>query len=101
MLTDEDRLRRDLILSLMCNGRVDKAALEAAHGIDFDAHFAAELEALTPMEDDGLVERAPHALRLTELGQLFMRNAALPFDTYYAERAVRGEPGEGTFSKTL
>jgi oxygen-independent coproporphyrinogen-3 oxidase len=101
VLTAEDRLRRDLILSLMCNGRVEKAALESEHGINFDAHFAAELAALAPMEDDGLVERAPNTLRLTELGQLFMRNAALPFDTYYAERAARGERGEGTFSKTL
>ena len=31
----------------------------------------------------------------------FMRNAALPFDTYYAARAAKGERGEGTFSKTL
>ena len=100
-LTAEDRLRRDLILSLMCNGRVEKAAIEGAHGIDFDAHFAAELAALQQMEDDGLVERARDVLRLTELGQLFMRNAALPVDTYSAARAAKGERGEGTFSKTL
>ena len=36
-----------------------------------------------------------------ELGQLFMRNAALPFDAYYAARNREGERGEGTFSKTL
>lgn len=101
VLTAEDRLRRDLIISLMCNGRINKAALEAEHGVTFDTHFATELTALEPMQEDGLIELAPGALRLTELGQLFMRNAALPFDTYYAARAAKGERGEGTFSKTL
>lgn len=100
-LTAEDRLRRDLIMSLMCNGRVHKPTLAAAHGIDFDQHFAGELAALEPMRADGLVELDSDSLRLTELGQLFMRNAALPFDRYYAERQQRGEAGEGTFSKTL
>jgi oxygen-independent coproporphyrinogen III oxidase len=101
VLTNEDRLRRDLIMSLMCNGRVDKAALETTYGIVFDEHFAAELAALAPMEDDGLVSRDPDALSLTGLGQLFMRNAALPFDRYYTLRKDQGQRGEGTFSKTL
>ena len=85
----------------MCNGEALKAAITAAHGVDFDAHFAAELEALAPLEADGLVQRDPDALRLTALGQMFMRNVALPFDRYYAARQSRGETGKGTFSKTL
>ncbi len=101
VLTEEDRLRRDLILSLMCNGRVEKAPLEQAYGIDFDSHFAAELAALEPLQADGLVECSQTGLQLSDLGQLFMRNVALPFDRYYAARAAKGERGEGTFSKTL
>lgn len=101
VLTAEDRLRRDLILSLMCNGRVDKRWLEGEHDLEFDAHFADELAALAPLEEDGLVVRGTDELRLTDMGQLFMRNVALPFDTYYQARRRRGERGEGTFSKTL
>ena len=98
-MSDEDRLRRDVILGLMCNGVIDKQRVASEHGIDFDAHFAGELEALVPLRDDGLVELDTDALRLTELGQLFMRNVALPFDRYYAARTERGR--EGSFSKTL
>ena len=100
-MSDEDRLRRDVILGLMCNGRLDKAALGQQHGIDFDAHFAAELQQLRPLAEDGLVEDAAEALRLTPLGQMFMRNVAVVFDTYYAARQSAGRSGEGTFSKTL
>jgi oxygen-independent coproporphyrinogen-3 oxidase len=100
-LSADDRLRRDVILGLMCNGVLHKSAIERAHGVEFDAAFSAELAALAPLEDDGLVLLDPDALRLTPLGQLFMRNVALPFDRYYAARQARGESGGGTFSKTL
>lgn len=100
-MSDDDRLRRDLILGLMCNGVIDKIRLAGDHGIDFDAHFADELRSLEPMVGDGLVTLDKDAVRLTELGQLFMRNVALPFDHYFAARAERGKDGDGTFSKTL
>jgi oxygen-independent coproporphyrinogen-3 oxidase len=100
-LTPDDRLRRDVILSLMCNGIVDKRAIETAHGIAFDATFATELAELAPLADDGLVELGRDVLRLTDLGQVFMRNVAVPFDRYLRERRARGGDGQRTFSKTL
>lgn len=100
-LSPEDHLRRDVILSLMCNGEVDKQSIHESHGVDFDAHFADELQRLAPLEEDDLVERGADAIRLTSLGQLFMRNVAVEFDTYYANRRKRGEDGKRTFSKTL
>jgi oxygen-independent coproporphyrinogen-3 oxidase len=99
-LTPEDRLRRDVILALMCNGRIDKGAVEARHGIAFDPYFARELSELIPLEDDGLVRCESSALVVTELGQLFLRNVALPFDRYYAARKAAGG-GAQTFSRTV
>lgn len=101
VLCAEDQLRRDVILGLMCNGELRKDDIAERHAIDFDEHFAEELAALAPLAEDGLVSLDADALRLTPLGQLFMRNVALPFDTYYAARKLRGETGKGTFSKTL
>lgn len=98
-LTADDRLRRDVIVGLMCNGVLDKRAIEARHGVDFDRTFAPELESLKPLEADGLVQLERDSIRVTTLGQLFLRNIALPFDRYYAERKKRGEAGR--FSKTL
>jgi oxygen-independent coproporphyrinogen-3 oxidase len=65
---------------------LDKDEVEAAHGIDFDRHFAAELEALAPLAADGLVEVAGRALRITPLGRLLVRNVAMVFDEYLARR---------------
>ena len=57
-MSPEDRLRRDIILELMCNGRVDKRRIEAEHGVDFDATFALELEELeTPSSRTATVSR--------------------------------------------
>lgn len=80
VLSAEDRLRRDVIFGLMCNFTLDKAAVSARHGVDFDAHFASELARLAPLEDEGLVERHPDRLRVTELGRLLVRNVAMVFD---------------------
>jgi len=100
-LDADDLLRRDVILGLMCNGVLEKAGIERAHGIVFDEYFARELAALRPLADDGLVRLDADALRLTALGQLLMRNVALPFDRHFGLRAARGETGQNTFSKTL
>ena len=100
-LTAEDELRRDVIMGLMCNLHLKKNAIEADHGIEFDTHFAAELKALAPLEQDGLVQLLADELRVTELGQMFLRNIALPFDAYYSDRVSRGEAARETFSRTL
>jgi oxygen-independent coproporphyrinogen-3 oxidase len=99
-LSAEDQLRREVILALMCNGRVDFGAVERSHGVLFEEHFARELAELLPLETDGLVRRESSALVVTELGQLFLRNVALPFDRYYAARKAAGG-GAQTFSRTL
>jgi oxygen-independent coproporphyrinogen-3 oxidase len=100
-LSAEDRLRRDTIVGLMCNGVLRKREIEERHGIVFDTHFAAELDQLRPLVADGLVLLDPDAIRITPLGQLFLRNAALPFDTYLAARRAAGGDGSKTFSRTL
>ncbi|MBL8862333.1 MAG: oxygen-independent coproporphyrinogen III oxidase [Planctomycetes bacterium] len=100
-LTAEDRLRRDVIVGLMCNLVLDTHAVGAHHGVDFDVHFARELAELRSLEADGLVEIAPGSLRVTPMGQLFLRNVALPFDAYYRERQARGTDGQRTFSRTV
>ena len=97
----DDRLRRDVILGLMCNGVLRKRSIESAHGISFDEVFARELGELAELEDDGLVVLERDAIRLTALGQVFLRNVALPFDRYFRERRAKGQDGKPTFSRTL
>jgi len=82
VLTEEDRLRRHVIMSLMCQFRLDIPDVERRFGIDFAAHFADALTQLEEMEADGLVVRRPDAIEVTETGRFFIRNVAMAFDAY-------------------
>jgi oxygen-independent coproporphyrinogen-3 oxidase len=89
-LTADDRLRRDVIQSVMCRGQVDYGVIESRHGIDFGDYFADALGALQPLVDDGLLDLGRDTLQVTGRGRFFLRNVAMPFDAYLAEaRAER------------
>ena len=90
-LSAEDRLRRDVIMDLMCRDGVLFADINRRHGIDFTSHFAAELQRLRPLQDDGLVVREPGAIRVTPAGRLLLRPIAMVFDAYLAQ-AAEGAP---------
>src|SRR5690606_23430858 len=57
-LSEDDRLRADLIQALMCQGEVPMAALARRYAIDFPVYFADALERLEPLARDGLVRFA-------------------------------------------
>ena len=81
-LSAEDRLRRDVILGLMCHFALDKGEIEQRHGIDFDRHFAAELRRLEPLAADGLLTLGRDRLAVTPRGRFVVRNVAMAFDAY-------------------
>ncbi len=83
----EDRLRRDVIVSLMARFRLDKDDVEARWGVDFDDHFADALAALAPLAADGLVELGGRSIEVTPLGRLLVRNVAMAFDAYLGQPA--------------
>ncbi len=86
-LTDDDRLRRHVIMQLMCNFHLDKAAVEDRFGIDFDHTFSDALRALQPMEADGLVSLLPDVIDVRPPGRLLIRNVAMCFDAYWQSEA--------------
>lgn len=80
-LDAEDRLRRDLVMAIMCRGRVDCAALEAAHGIaDLRRHCAAEWARLEDFARDGLIVFDAAGFSLTSPGWFVVRAIAMVFD---------------------
>jgi oxygen-independent coproporphyrinogen-3 oxidase len=78
--TAGDRLRKDAIGELMCNGVLDLGALAARHGIDTDALFSAEMADVAALERDGLVHVQPGRIEVTPLGRLLVRRVAMVFD---------------------
>jgi len=81
-LNDDDRLRRDVINALMCQGRVEFAVIEAQHGIDFCTYFSDALLQVKSHVEDGLVLLTSESLTLLPQGQLMMRSVAMAFDVY-------------------
>lgn len=86
-LTTDDCRRREVIMRVMCDLRLDYAALSREFGLDFRTVYAAELERLRPLAADGLVELQPEGLRVTEAGRLFLRNIAVCFDAYFTAQS--------------
>jgi len=98
LLSDEDLLRREVILDLFCNFHLDVRAVERKFGIEFSSHFGPELTAMAPMADDGLVRIEPGALDVTDVGRFFVRNVAMVFDQYVK---AEGPSGTGRYSKVI
>lgn len=98
VLTAEDRRRRRVIMALMCDRRLDFAALSREFGFDFPAAYAAELASLDDLEADGLVTRDAAGLRLTPVGVLLVRVVASRFD---AHLPADPRPAGARFSRAL
>ncbi|PIQ06261.1 MAG: coproporphyrinogen III oxidase, partial [Piscirickettsiaceae bacterium CG18_big_fil_WC_8_21_14_2_50_44_103] len=58
------------------------AKVEAQWGIVFKEYFASELQRLTPMVEDGLIELTETDLTVTAAGRLLIRNICMTFDAY-------------------
>nr|WP_091640112.1 oxygen-independent coproporphyrinogen III oxidase [Aquisalimonas asiatica] len=78
----DDRVRRTVIERLMCRTWMDFDAIERRFGIRFADYFAPELEALAPLEADGLIRRERDGIRILPTGRLLLRNVAMVFDRY-------------------
>ena len=98
LLNDDDLLRRDVIMRIMCNFTLEFAAVEKQYGISFNQHFAAELSELQTMIDDGLIAIDDKRLNVLPLGKIFVRNIAMPFDRYLKLKSQHSGP---RFSKTI
>ena len=81
-LTPEDLLRKAVIESIMCHGMVDFEALGARFGVEFDQHFALELNSLEGLAADGLLNMDDDGFAVTPEGRLLLRAVAMVFDEH-------------------
>ncbi|OAB61637.1 coproporphyrinogen III oxidase [Leptolyngbya valderiana BDU 20041] len=83
---DDNIMRREIIMELMCHFRLDKREIENKYLIHFDTYFAEEETELKDLEDDGLLINFPDRIEVTPSGRLLIRNIAFAFDAYTKER---------------
>jgi oxygen-independent coproporphyrinogen III oxidase len=98
LLDDDDKIRRHVILRLMCNFSIDTAEVESRFGIRFADYFAVEWEELKVPQESGFVRLTPGRIEVTERGRLFIRNIGMIFDRYL--RAKRAGDTQ-VFSRTV
>jgi len=104
-LSDDDRLRRAVIMAIMCQGQVSFADFERDWpGLDFRKTFSGEIAALRDLAEQGLLateesdDGTLNGFALTTLGWFFVRAVAMQFDRYLQERKA----GSGAqFSKII
>lgn len=98
-LTADDRVRRHMIMTLMCYGALDMAEVDAGFGLRFEDAFADELARLETGDEARLavVDRDARRIEATELGRHLIRNVCMVFDP-----GLRGPGGDqARFSTTL
>lgn len=88
-LNQDDIIRRQVIMNLMCHFRLVKGEIEQIFSIDFDDYFSYELQQLKEMEEDGLLVLYPDRIDITPTGRLLIRNIASTFDVYLRSKKER------------
>jgi oxygen-independent coproporphyrinogen III oxidase len=83
-LSQDDIRRRHIIMELMCRSGLDLEQVGQALGVQMRAEYARELEQLSVLEADGLLEWEGERMRLTPTGRVLMRTVASRFDAYWS-----------------
>jgi oxygen-independent coproporphyrinogen III oxidase len=102
-LSQDDLIRRTVIMELMCQFQLSVPDLEAKYHLGFDCdfndYFAPALPQLDALEADGLIKRWSDGIEVTPIGRLLIRNIAAVFDAYLSDRT--GDHTTKTFSKAI
>ncbi len=99
-LTEDDRIRADLIQLIMCDGRVNYSEFGNEHDIFFHRYFKDELSSLYDLSNDGLVILDDQGFSVTPKGRIFLRNIAMKFDAYFNQTTLQNTE-QPRYSKTL
>ncbi len=94
ILSQDDIIRRSVIMELMCEYQLSKIDLETKYHLSFDRsfdeYFAQEHSELKHLEADGLIQIEPEHLYVTPVGRLLIRNIAAVFDHYLRRKITAG-----------
>ena len=96
-LTDDDMLRKAVIMELMANFSIDIKRVEKQHNIVFKDYFGDALSELKEFEDAELLTMDEDKISVSDTGTLLIRNIAMPFDAYMKKY----KKSKKSFSKTV
>lgn len=94
-LDRDDIIRKHLINHLMCNLEIKIPRSDNTADAETIESITEALNGFGKLEDEGLLIRESDGYRITPLGQLFLRNLAMPFDRYLSAESA------AAFSRTV
>ena len=95
-LSEDDHIRHDVIMRLMCNFELDFKSVEDAFNIKFKEYFKLGLSNLKEMEDDDLIIMIDQGIIVKDMGRLLIRNIAMNFDGY-----IERKEDKAKYSRTV
>ncbi len=96
LMSDDDVLRRDVIMSLMCDFELHFNLFEEKYKINFKEYFAKGLKNIKQFVPDNLVVLEENSIKVTEMGRLLIRNIAMSFDAF-----LEDDKGKVRYSRTV
>ncbi|WP_392563152.1 oxygen-independent coproporphyrinogen III oxidase [Orbus sturtevantii] len=81
-MTQDDKIRRDVIKQLICHFNLDKSVIEQRYNIQFDSYFQEDLALLSALQQDGLVDNSHDSITVSPKGRLLIRNICMCFDIH-------------------
>ena len=96
LLTDDDHIRREVIMKLMCNFELNFKDIENQFSIDFKKYFAWGLNNLSEMQNDELLEIDNNSIKVKNMGRMLIRNIAMNFDGY-----IERKEDKAKYSRTV
>ena len=82
IIDDDDKIRRAVIMELICNFKLHFVKIENEFNIVFCDYFADNLASLASMATDGLLIIYNNSIVVLTKGKLLIRNICMQFDAY-------------------
>lgn len=95
-LSQDDLMRREIIMRLICDFQLDRTAIENRFNLNFASTFPREMGTVQHMLQEGLLQEEGAILRVSPGGRLLIRNICMAFDWY-----LDHERQKKTFSRTI
>jgi oxygen-independent coproporphyrinogen-3 oxidase len=95
-LSEDDHIRREVIMKIMCDFELNYKSIEDKFNINFKEYFANGLENLKAFESDGLVTVSDGGFKVKNMGRLLIRNIAINFDGY-----IERKEDKAKYSRTV
>jgi oxygen-independent coproporphyrinogen-3 oxidase len=81
-LNDDDHLRKEVIMRIMCDFELNYKSVEEKYKIRFKDYFKWGLGNLEKFEADELIIMNDDGFKVKDMGRLLIRNIAMNFDGY-------------------